>query len=133
MHKDGHHVLCEIITFQDDIALALSFGDLEGIVKGTLVIIEPNGHVIFPSEKWLGRVVNALGEPLDGKGPLYEGLKEYNFRAPPPPAHMRKKLGPPLSLGVKGTRLLCYLLQRAADGNICWFRSGEISFAINVS
>lgn len=41
----------------------------------------------FARERWLGRVVNARAEPIDGQGPLPPGPAVYPYRASPPPAH----------------------------------------------
>src|SRR6202142_3844911 len=49
----------------------------------------------------LGGVVNALGEPIDGKGPLLLGPSPYAFRNTPPLAHARRRVGSPLDLGVR--------------------------------
>jgi len=46
-------------------------------------------------------VVNAMGEPIDGKGPLPPGPTPYPFRAVPPPAHARRRVGAPIDLGVR--------------------------------
>src|SRR4051812_44739982 len=54
-----------------------------------------------PSDGWLGRVVDALGRPIDGKGPLPAGPAVRPFRADPPPAHARRRVGAPLDLGVR--------------------------------
>src|SRR5262249_24279974 len=56
---------------------------------------------VRPCAGWLGRVLNAMGEPLDGKGPLPPGPAPYPFRSAPPPAHARQRVGPPLDLGVR--------------------------------
>jgi flagellum-specific ATP synthase len=45
--------------------------------------------------------VNALGAPIDGKGPLPQGPAPYPFRGMPPAAHARGRVGPPLDLGVR--------------------------------
>ena len=67
-----------------------------------------------PSPAWLGRVVNAMGEPIDGKGPLPAGPSPYPFRNPPPPAHARRRVGAPLDLGVRAlnTFMTCCRGQR---------------------
>ena len=67
-----------------------------------------------PSAGWLGRVVNALGEPLDGKGPLPGGASPYPFRNTPPAAHARRRVGAPLDLGVRAinTFMTCCRGQR---------------------
>ncbi len=69
---------------------------------------------VRPSPGWLGRVVNAMGEPIDGKGPLPPGPSPYPFRNPPPPAHARRRVGAPLDLGVRAlnTFITCCRGQR---------------------
>ena len=56
---------------------------------------------VCPGEAWLGRVINAMGEPLDGKGPLLNGNEQRLLRSKPPAAHDRKRIGDKLDLGVK--------------------------------
>ena len=69
---------------------------------------------VRPSHGWLGRVVNAMGEPIDGKGPLPPGPSPYPFRNAPPPAHARRRVGEPLDLGVRAlnTFITCCRGQR---------------------
>ncbi|MBM3531048.1 MAG: flagellar protein export ATPase FliI, partial [Alphaproteobacteria bacterium] len=50
---------------------------------------------------WLGRVVNAMGEPIDGKGPLPLGAEPFALRAAAPPPHARKRIGAPIDFGVR--------------------------------
>jgi flagellum-specific ATP synthase len=63
---------------------------------------------------WLGRVINAMGEPIDRKGPLPPGASPAPFRNTPPPAHARRRVGAPLDLGVRGlyTFMTCCRGQR---------------------
>src|SRR6202041_843208 len=67
-----------------------------------------------PSPSWLGRVLNAMGDPIDGKGPLAQGPSPMPYRNSPPPAHSRKRVGSPLDLGVRAlnTFLTCCRGQR---------------------
>ena len=69
---------------------------------------------VRPVAGWLGRVVNAMGEPIDGKGPLPPGPSPYPFRDSPPPAHARQRVGEPLDLGVRAlnTFITCCRGQR---------------------
>ena len=46
-------------------------------------------------------MINAMGEPIDGQGPLPPGPAPYPFRNSPPPAHARMRVGEPLDLGVR--------------------------------
>src|SRR3546814_9601412 len=73
--------------------------------------------LVRPSNAWLGRVVNAMGEPIDGKGPLQDGKLAYGLRASPPPAHSRRRVGGKIDLGVRAinTFLSCCSGQRLGD------------------
>ncbi len=78
---------CEIIGFQGDRALAMPFGSLEGVRRGCPAFVRDEAAgAIRPSGDWLGRVIDALGRPVDGLGPLTQGGQIYPLRADPPPA-----------------------------------------------
>ena len=95
-------VPCEVIGFAGDRALAMPFGSLEGVRRGCPALVRDEAAgAIRPSAAWLGRTVDALGRPIDGLGPLDQGPAIYPLRADPPPAHGRKRVGPPLDLGVR--------------------------------
>lgn len=98
---DGRQIPCEAVGFRDDVALAMPFGTLEGVGLGCKAEVVGYTPFVCPDESWLGRVVNALGEPLDGKGPLGEGDLSVPFRNSPPPAHQRTRMGGKLDLGVR--------------------------------
>jgi len=97
----GREIPCEIIGFSGDRALAMPFGNLEGVRKGARAFVRTAEPGVRPTRGWLGRVVNGLGEPIDGKGPLPAGPRLYPFRADPPPAHGRQRVGEPIDLGVR--------------------------------
>lgn len=99
--RNGRDVLCEVIGFRDGKALAMPFHSLEGIGPGCKAKILPAQTAIRPDESWLGRVVDAMGEPVDGLGPLGEGRIAYPLRASPPPAHARALVGDKIDLGVR--------------------------------
>jgi flagellum-specific ATP synthase len=54
-----------------------------------------------PDPSWKGRVVNALGAPLDGQGPLIPGSRAVSAEAEPPPAMKRARVHKPLRTGVR--------------------------------
>jgi flagellum-specific ATP synthase len=94
-------VVCEIVGFEQTHALAMPFAGLEGVRRGCKAVILPQMSGVRPSRSWLGRVVDCFGRPIDGKGPLPLGPRLYPFRADPPPAHARNRVGEPLDLGVR--------------------------------
>ena len=66
-------VPCEVVGFRNDRALAMPFGTLDGVGMGCKALIAEQDPVIYPDSSWLGRVVNAMGEPVDGGPPLKKG------------------------------------------------------------
>jgi flagellum-specific ATP synthase len=91
----------EVVGFRETRALLMPFGPVEGVAPGAEIRIEPAGSSVRPTKAWLGRIVDAFGEPIDGKGPLPQGLAAYPLRAAPPPAHVRDRVGERLDLGVR--------------------------------
>ncbi|WP_234053979.1 MULTISPECIES: flagellar protein export ATPase FliI [unclassified Xanthobacter] len=67
--------------------------------------------VLHPSEQWKGRVVNALGQPLDGEGPLARGLKAMPLDRDPPAAMARARVEKPLRTGVRAVDIFTPLCQ----------------------
>jgi flagellum-specific ATP synthase len=47
--------------------------EADGVSSGVRVVAEQPFATVGVSEAWLGRVVDALGEPIDGKGPIHGG------------------------------------------------------------
>jgi len=99
--RGGQRVPCEVIGFRNDRALVMPFGPLDGVGMGCKAYVSDPEAVVYPSSAWLGRVVNALGEPIDGKGPIAQGGEAYELRAQPPAAHQRRRVGEKIDLGVR--------------------------------
>ena len=64
---------CEVIGFSGNNAVVMPFAGLEGVRRGCRAVIANAASQVRPSPAWLGRVINAMGEPIDGKGPLPQG------------------------------------------------------------
>ncbi|HSV25164.1 MAG TPA: flagellar protein export ATPase FliI [Xanthobacteraceae bacterium] len=105
---------CEVVGFSGSNALLMPFAALEGVRRGCRAIVNAAATGVRPSIGWLGRVVNAMGEPIDGQGRLPSGPSPTPFRNVPPPAHARRRVGAPLDLGVRAlnTFLTCCRGQR---------------------
>ena len=111
---NGRNIPCEVVGFSGANALLMPFAALEGVRRGCRAVVTSVAAAVRPSPAWLGRVVNAMGEPIDGKGPMPPGPSPYPFRNPPPPAHARTRVGAPLDLGVRAlnTFITCCRGQR---------------------
>jgi len=112
--RGERRVLCEVVGFRDDRALLLPFSSLDGIGLGCKAEVADAQPTISPTPSWLGRVINAHGEPIDGGPPLPVGDQPHSVRGAPPPAHMRQRVGGKLDLGVRAinTFLTCCSGQR---------------------
>ncbi|HEY0919585.1 flagellar protein export ATPase FliI [Devosia sp.] len=97
----GGALPAEIIGFRDGHALCLPFGPVTGVRLGCRAVFTRHDGAVYPSSAWLGRVVDANGEPIDGKGPLARGEAAYPLRRSPLAAHDRARVGAPLDMGVR--------------------------------
>lgn len=99
--RGGRRVPCEVVGFRNDRALMMPFGAVEGIGIGCRAEIGEAEPLIYPTEAWLGRVINAMGEPIDGKGPLPRGSIGVPIHNTPPPAHRRNRVEGKMDVGVR--------------------------------
>lgn len=97
--EDGRIVYGLAQNLEEEEVGAVLLGDLTAIkendqVRTTGKILEvPSGHAM------LGRVVNPLGMPIDGKGPIEaEGYRPVEFKAPG--VHERQPLKSPMQTGI---------------------------------
>lgn len=112
--RQGADVLCEVVGFRDDTALCMAYGDLSGIALGTKAKYLGSSNFIYPSDDWIGRVVNAFGEPIDGLPLLKKGIRACPLKASPPNAHARQRVKDKVDLGIRSinTFLTCCKGQR---------------------
>lgn len=99
--KDEEGLLAEVVGFREETVLLMAYGTLEGIRPGARVDILQDSLKVYPTKAWQGRVIDALGQPLDHKGPLPQGSQAYGLKASPPQAHTRKRTNARIDLGVK--------------------------------
>jgi len=91
--------LAEVVGFDEDDATLMPLGSAEGV--GPDDRVEPTGEPlsIRCSEQLLGRVLDGLGQPIDGGAPI-EGERYSVMREPPNPME-RPRIDKPLVLGVR--------------------------------
>jgi len=99
--RDGSVVPVEAIGFRNGRALCLPFAEVQSIGLGCKAYVGPPQTFVSPDRRWLGRVINGLGQPIDGLPPLPRGEREQVVKARPPAAHTRMRVGPKLDTGIK--------------------------------
>jgi flagellum-specific ATP synthase len=82
----------EVIGFSGKNAVVMPFAGLDGVRRGCRAVIANASNQVRPSPAWLGRVLNAMGEPIDGKGPIEQGPSPMPYRNTAPPAHSRRSI-----------------------------------------
>jgi len=103
--RSGTAVRGEVVGFRAGQAQALAFGALDGLGPGSHAHKLPRGGMLGVDDSWLGRVIDPLTTPLDGRGSLYHGPILRPIRAAPPLATSRARLGPRQDLGVRALNL----------------------------
>ncbi len=89
--RSGGTIGGEIVALSRTSVLTMLYGPTEGIaIDDEVELLPPHG--IRPSPAWIGRVVDAFGNPMDGP-PLFHGDRPVPLRREPPIATMRRTLG----------------------------------------
>ena len=96
--EDGSAGLAQNLE-EETVSVAV-LSDENNIREGTKVRRTGKVLSVPVGEKLLGRVVNALGEPIDGKGPI-ETTQSYPIESEAPGIIERKGVSVPLQTGIK--------------------------------
>jgi type III secretion protein N (ATPase) len=98
--RRGEPLACEIVGFDRAEAVAMPLGPLAGVGTDDPVESTGAGFTVRAAESLLGRVVDGLGRPMDGGGPI-EGGAVVPASADPPRALDRRPVDRPLPTGVR--------------------------------
>lgn len=110
-HK--HSVAAEVVGFRDDRTLLMPLGDMNGIAHGDDVISRSRQISVTVGRELLGRVLDGLGRPIDGKGPIL-AADERPIHGQAPCPMDRPCIAEPLVTGIRAidTLLTCGKGQR---------------------
>lgn len=98
-------VLAEVVGFKDQKALMMPFYDIQGIGLGSKIILDKQVSSIKVGKEILGRVLNGLGQEIDGKGSL-ETTEEIDIYRKVVNPLQRRPIEEPLDLGVRAINSL---------------------------
>lgn len=93
-------IYCEVVGFRKDRVLLMPLGSTEGLRAGAKVINTKESMKVKVSETLLGRVLDGLGNPIDGKGEIIAD-EYYPTNAQIINPMDRKPIDEPLSLGLR--------------------------------
>jgi flagellum-specific ATP synthase len=100
-HRDGRAGLAlEVVGFRDGLLQTVPLGTTTGIRPGDRIVARGSAASLAVGPSLLGRVVDALGRPLDGAGPIHVET-EYPLQPPPLNPLARDPVVAPLGTGVR--------------------------------
>jgi len=97
----GNGIQGIVMNLEEDNVGAVLLGPSEGIREGDTVKRLHRISSIMVGKSLLGRVINPLGQPLDGKGPITGDLYEMPFERKAPGVIFRQPVNEPVQTGIK--------------------------------
>lgn len=85
MPREGKSLLAEVVSVRDELVQLMSYEPLHGLETGDPVIASGSPPDVSVGNGMLGRVLNALGMPIDGKGPIAVQTRYPMFASSPSP------------------------------------------------
>ncbi|HXT94972.1 MAG TPA: FliI/YscN family ATPase [Polyangia bacterium] len=97
---EGSGLQAEVVGFRGEEAVLLPLGEAAGIGPDSLVTATGRSLSVEVSDGVLGRVLDGLGRPIDGGGPI-AGATPWPVDRPAPDPLARRRVSRPLALGVR--------------------------------
>ncbi|ADI01735.1 flagellar protein export ATPase FliI [Syntrophothermus lipocalidus] len=91
---------CEVVGFKGNKTLLMPLGELDGIGPGSEIVATGQTFKVRVGRSLVGRVLNGLGEPIDGGGPV-ETETTYPVMNHPPDPLKRRRITEVLPVGVR--------------------------------
>lgn len=99
-HNDTVVAHAEVVGFRKERTLLMALGPLEGIHPGFTVVSTKKPLILRVGPNLLGRVLDGLGNPIDGKGGLVTEATRPVFSQVPNPLH-RKRIREHFETGIR--------------------------------
>jgi flagellum-specific ATP synthase len=93
-------IIAEVLGFRDNQVLMMPLEEIQGIGPGSRVVARKEKATLAVGPGLLGRVIDGLGNPIDGKGPVSVET-EYPIYANAINPLLRRRINQPLDLGIR--------------------------------
>ena len=100
LEKENKDSFAEVVGFRERRVLLMPLGSTAGIAPGAQVLAAGKPLMVRVGYDLLGRVLNGLGQPVDGKGPIV-GEADYPLDADPPDPVKRPRITDVLRVGIR--------------------------------
>ncbi len=98
--RTRHSLFAEVVGFREDKVLMMPLGELRGIGPGSPIVSRGDQARACVGPSLLGRVIDGLGNAIDGKGPLNTVETRPIYATAPNPLS-RERIHEPLDLGIR--------------------------------
>ncbi|MDZ4697559.1 MAG: type III secretion system ATPase SctN [Deltaproteobacteria bacterium] len=97
----NRHLFAEVVGFRGEEVVLMPLGSLEGIGPDSLATSTGRSLEISVGQGLLGRVVNGLGRPMDGQGPIAGVTMPWSVDRAAPDPLTRQRVANPLAMGIR--------------------------------
>ncbi|SHE69732.1 type III secretion system ATPase, FliI/YscN [Desulfofundulus australicus DSM 11792] len=94
-------VVAEVVGFREDVTLLMPLGELRGIYPGCSVVPRGRGLMVAVGDHLLGRVLDGLGRPMDGRELSSPDQSYVPVDSSPPSPLSRQRIAQVFSTGVR--------------------------------
>jgi flagellum-specific ATP synthase len=93
-------IAAEVLGFRDRTVLMMPLEEIRNIGPGSRVVAREDNASIPVGKNLLGRIIDGLGNPIDGKGPFATDSRNSIYAKPTNPL-LRQRIRKPLDLGIR--------------------------------
>lgn len=123
---DENH-LGQVVRIAKDHVTIKSFRSNLDIRLG-MSVWQSGAFALWPDKSWADRILNGLGQPIDGKGDLLPGPRRMSVDALPPDAMKRRRVTKPIKTGVKAIDLFTPICEGQRIGIFAGSGVGKSTF-----
>jgi flagellum-specific ATP synthase len=102
--RHGSTLTAEVVGFRNSRLLLMPYGEPQNVYPGAEVVASEHGSRVPVGDALVGRILDGLGRPIDGRGPL-DVTETRDLRNPPPNPLRRARINQPFQTGIKGIDL----------------------------
>ncbi len=92
--------LAEVVGFKNNHVLSMALGDISRISPGCEIVANGKAFTVGVGQALLGRILDGLGKPIDGGGPMKAEEIRSIYNAPPNPL-TRKRITEQITTGIR--------------------------------
>ena len=98
--RTSEKIEAQVVGFRDNVVLLMALNSVHLIHPGCRVVSQKNSNLVPCGHALLGRIIDGMGRPIDGKGPLNCSMRNGFFAEPPNPLD-RSLISEPFGTGIK--------------------------------